>query len=363
MTKEQTNVGINLLKIFAMIGITIIHMFCYNNVLSDTNITKVNLCVFHFESVLTTTSVNLFGIISGYLLSTKTFKINRVIKIWSQLFSVSMILLVIMTLLKAPLESLQIKTPLEWFRIVRCIFPFLSKHYWYVFTYILLLFVSPLINLVINVFDELRLKQLCIGGCIVICIVLETNPLIDSTIIMGNHWGIVWMSYLYMVGAYIKKYNISYVPRFVIHFLGCISFIGIMVIKIKGIDGWDLGEARFLNNNGILPFLLSISIFIFFVEIKIRNNKFLSYLSNVSLYVYLFQEHVAVRNPLWDILNLNNYSDKTVCILVSWMYIILIWILGIVLSIISKTVEKYLYKGLILLIKSVDNRFNIHIPI
>lgn len=177
----------------------------------------------------------------------------------------------------------------------------MTVNYWFLSSYLVLCFSAPLLNMVIANMDKKKHALLCIAGFLLICVYYTTNPFINEMIYVGHSRGIVWFFYLYFVSAYIKKYDIKIKNGVLISVL---ILLFLMMSAITMVGKTIFGNLNILGNYSILPFLSSVLIFLLFKDLKI-NLKWLQRmivcLAECSFYVYIIQEHDAIRNWYWSI--------------------------------------------------------------
>lgn len=87
VTNKQRYSGIDIIRILSMVMITSIHFICYSHVNSSINdIPHFNKVFIHVLQVFNKDFINLFVMISGYLLCTKTDTLKRIIPLWMKVF-------------------------------------------------------------------------------------------------------------------------------------------------------------------------------------------------------------------------------------------------------------------------------------
>ena len=91
--------------------------------------------------------------------------------------------------------------------------------------------------------------------------------------------------------------NISISILIVIIYIGSKILIEKVNIQSNGINDFI---NRFINLgvNSVFTLYISISLFYYFLKIKVKNS-FINYIASCSLSVYLIQEHPMVRNIIW----------------------------------------------------------------
>jgi surface polysaccharide O-acyltransferase-like enzyme len=144
--KSIRNYGIDLLKIFSMINIIILHINLYSGQLK----LPINKPVWFLEA-MSYFAVDCFGLISG-IVGYKKYKFSNLIYIWIQLcfYSTSISLF------------LFIKNKINIKDLFLSLFPILIKRHWYINAYFSMYLLLPFINHGINSLNRKIYKNLII---------------------------------------------------------------------------------------------------------------------------------------------------------------------------------------------------------
>lgn len=145
----------------------------------------------------------------------------------------------------------------------------------------------------------------------------------------------LWLSVLYLLGAYVKKYNIAHKfekKRFLLGFFGCI-FITWLIKLIIELISFKLFDKILLGNvliSYISPTIVLSSIFLllYFINLKIEKRtilRIIKFLSPLTFGIYLIHS-----NPLIY----TNIFDNMLVKFVNYPYYILILIIVIVVFLI-----------------------------
>ena len=135
-------------------------------------------------------------LITGYLLYDKKFKIERLLRLYSEVYIYSILSLLICIFFG--LEKINIV------EFIRSLLPISGNIYWFISSYILLSFLSPFINIIIkNINKENHITLIVI--LFVFCSVIPTLTYADWPN-SGGHIEIFIL--LYLIGALIRKYNL-----------------------------------------------------------------------------------------------------------------------------------------------------------
>ena len=119
---------------------------------------------------------------------------------------------------------------------------------------------------------------------------------------LASGYSFIWLAFLYFVGALIKKHDLGIFIKgkelrsWVYLLLYFVFTLGNMVSGF--VISWmkDFGSPAVIYNYSFLfNFLSSISLLMFFKNIKIKGNWFINTLAKTSFGVYLVHEHLFIR--------------------------------------------------------------------
>ena len=342
----KRNVGLDLLKIIAMLMIVFIHILGKGRFISEDFNSELYQIAYIFENFFII-AVNCYVLITGYFQVDSDFKFKKIVNIWIKVIFYSISIYIIILLLG------QAK-----FSILECIksfFPILTKVYWFVNCYILLYLLSPFINKSIKQLEKKDYEKLLIILIFVFCIltsILPSHYTLDTT----GGYGIIWFIILYLVGAYIKKYikcnyrnKINLYVYFAISVITYIAYIGLnYTLKVLNLD---YNVSRLLNYNFITVFLASIFLFLYFKNLKIKSLKVINTICKIApltFAVYLIHEQTVLRNILYlDLLNLKRFWNKPIQFVVIPITALAIFLLCIIIEkITQQTIQKWIYNFL-----------------
>lgn len=290
-TVDKRNYGIDLVKIVAMLLVTFVHILRRGGAIdgSLTHTTKGVLCVLEGVAFC---CINLFAMSTGFLCYGKKTKLSRLLQLWMQVFFWS-----VAVSFGVALYSHDMSIIIKKFKTV--FFVFTSNTYWYFTAYVALFFLIPVINYLLENIDTKRIFRFTVIFFVLFSIV----PFVfNEDKYTAKGYSFVWLVYMYLVGALIKKYDIlSKVKQYK-------AFIGIVLFTI--LEGTAI--CIFFNPknhilkayknipekyNFFLVVLLSIFIFLFVAKLQIKG-KFLKsavkMLSATSFSVYLIHVHPLI---------------------------------------------------------------------
>lgn len=296
MTKSnRSNVGIEALRVLAMLMIVSLHYLGHGGVIHSPDSTNYYLG-WMLES-LSYVAVNCYVLISGYLLINSTkFRFKRVFDIWLQVFfySVGIFLIFIYTQ----------DTPIS----LAPFMPIKFKIYWFATAYLGLYLFHPYINQVLKLIDRKSFNRLIV--IIVILLSVMSFSGIDTFQVEGGY-SLIWMIALYIVGAYIRlrDFKSDSLAMFGIYFvLSLLTYL--MKLNFDGDINLDVLYAY----NSITVLGASVALFMCFKDLKLDVpvvSHFFRFLGPLTFGVYLIHENPYIREVLWKYLDVTAYYNST----------------------------------------------------
>jgi surface polysaccharide O-acyltransferase-like enzyme len=315
MRIKERSVSLDLYRFFCMFLITTTHITGYPKIIALLSSNHYNFYVTNLLFVLQRLSITGFVLISAYFLVNATDTVKKVISFWVQVLFYSVAILVFAAIFVPSSFSVNV--------LVKSVAPVLTYHYWYPVCYIFLLIMTPLLNKIIkNLSRKDHLSLILILGFFV-SVFFHLNPFFDSYVFVGHYsHSLIWFILLYFIAAYIRLYGVR---RKVL--LGPVAFlisgILLLIVFVANRIAFNTGASAlvtffdkvdFNSYNALLSLVLSVSSFITFLYLKIPSKKWLtqtvSFLAPTTFGIYLIQEHNAVRDALWEFVNINQYAHS-----------------------------------------------------
>lgn len=216
--------------------------------------------------------------------------------------------------------------------IIKSLFPLGGSIYWFATVYLILMLVKSYLNGII--------KSLSKGGLIILILLLliEYSAL---RLINGHYLGLIEGVLYYFIGAFIKiRINTLKEISYLFYFIGFLISWFLYVF----IDHLDLRWGAIIS---IVVFGTFCSVFIVlsFVTMKPFCNNYINKISKHSFGVYLFHEHILLREFLWsDLLRVESFQWKSkFFILLSLFCILSIYIMGCLFDCMA---QKYIYTNI-----------------
>ena len=278
-TSTTRKSNIELLRIISMFLIILFHFSDWGNLINIHNISLSNTILGIFLNSFGTIGINIFVIISGYFLINSKFKVKKLIKLMLEVifYSISIVLILkIFNIVKISDDT-----------FIRSFFPISNNVYWFATAYIGLYILTPFINKFLKSLDKKQYQLILF----VLLIMKSLIPFLTFNV-YKEFDGLTWFILLYMIGAYLKIYDIKYLENNKRNI--CITIIGIILLFIINLICWVFNIPLFLNKNYSLPLLIiALLIFKIFLNINIKDNKIINIFARSSFAVYLI--HMNTR--------------------------------------------------------------------
>ena len=303
---EKRIIGLDLLRIFSMFGIIGLHIINQGGIINNLKINSINYYIVLFLLIIFYTSVDIFGLLSGYLnINKKNNKNSRIIELIIITLFYSMCIFSIFYIF-----NLCDVRKLGYKELIFNIFPILKGRYWYITCYVFLFFVIPYINMLCNYMSKDNYKKLLIILFILFTIIPNIFGMNDFFHI-NNGYSPFWLIYCYIVGGYIKLYDIKLDIKKIIKYILILLFSTLIINSLIRIIGYSFLHKVvkgdwFINYISPLTLSTSILLLLLFKNININNklNKVIIYLSGASFAVYIIHCHKLI----YDYVLINLYK-------------------------------------------------------
>ena len=286
-----------------------------------------------------------------YFLIDSKFKSKRFLKVYLQIYFYS-------ALITSICYYLNIGDINSW-TIRQALLPVSYNVYWFATTYLGLYLLFPYINKVLNSLTKTKHKVLIL----LLGIMLSVIPTI---VLNASPWSgkLIWFVYLYIIAAYIKLYDIEFLKAkikrhalLIIFAFVCMFLLSLFGFIVKEYNITSTDYTFYFNAMNSVPMLLlSLLIFMFFKNIKVKENKFINFLAQSSFAVYLIHINAGLRTYLFNnIIKIQNFYNSNTIILIGYVFVVsvLIYIICSVIDLIRRTfIEKPIFK-----IKKFDKYF------
>lgn len=352
INKQTRDSGIELLKIFAIFIIVISHTvqtltseniyvsysgYVINISNATMNIQRILLQIFFHFGVL---GNSIFFMCSAwFLLKSSSWNKKKWFYMIIEIWTVSIIILIITYIALHGGISRKI--------IVNSLFPSIFGNNWYMTCYLLFYPIHSILNDVINRMNQHQLFRITLA-MIVLYIFMD---FINSSWVFSSSI-ILWIT-IYFAMSYMQKYLMNFADSTKINifllFIGCIGFIGIILVTdIGGLYFSFMSDKVLYWANNCNPFLLAMSLAMFNLARNIHfRKKVVNYISKLSLLIYIIHENIILRTyfrpKMWNYV----YEKFGYSYVIEWVFVItlIIFIFGVLSSILyASTLQKLVCK-------------------
>ena len=328
MQLKKRAANIELIRILSMLMIVSLH-FVRTGGMSASGV-GLNLQFGRFVEALCYSCVDLFVLITGFFWQKSSHAISKSVKLVLQVlfFGVG-------TMLVGGLvfgwDTLSADI------VLSSVFSLTTGRLWFIAVYIGLIFVAPYINTVI--------EKMTFAGHTTLCLVIVVLFSVSSTVINGGSvlikdggYDLIWFMSLYIIGAYLEKYNPFEKLGKSVCLLLAIGFPTLLYVwSYVAQKGHNAGLA-FLHWNmsykyASLPVVLAaVFTFEFFRKTEIKNellSKIICRISSVCIGVYIVHMTRYAGEVLWTkIFHVDRYYSSPYMILYYIFFVASIFIVG-----------------------------------
>lgn len=289
----ERNYGIDLLRIFSMFLIVILHALGHGGVILNA-IEGTNQCsVSWFIEIFSYCAVDCFGIISGYVgfgNKKNGFSINRYVRLWLE---VSFYCVIIATVIKCTgLLELSLKD------LLMSPFPIVNGSYWYFTAYTGLFILAPLINEGVAGCNDKVLKEKML---LIVLIFTGVNLFVDR-FSLENGYSVIWLCILYYIGAVLKKCNLTRnisKSKYLLIACLCIVFTWLVFLTRVDVKVGNLSFTYLSMISYVSPTILIVAVIyvVIFSRMKFTNKtqSIIKFMSSSSFAIYLINDNPYIR--------------------------------------------------------------------
>lgn len=195
---KERNMGIELLRIVAILMIMILHTMGQGGVLSNAAPLSKGYEVAYLLEALSYSSGAIFGIVAGYVGLKSSGKISNIVYIWLEVLFYTVIITGIFAFVMPETFGL--------WAIINMLCPVMTEQYWYISAYIATMLFAPLINNAVNNMPKKQIDIIFVTAIILFSVL----PTLFSTDVFGLRDGCSFLSIMtcYFIGAYMRKYEL-----------------------------------------------------------------------------------------------------------------------------------------------------------
>ncbi len=294
LKNAQRQSNFELLRIFAMLGIIATHFVYHGGFRFASDTITVNRLYQQFLFTGGNLGVNLFVLISGYFLVTSHgIKTEKLLKMWLQVFTYSVVLYLIFMAAGRPLSVKE---------LVQSLLPITFSQWWFASTYFVMYLLSPFVSKLLRALDRKTYQRMLVLTGILWCLI----PTVTASDFQSNQ--LLWFFVLYAFAGYVRLYGIqagSAKRCLLCAAAACaLTFLSVIVFDILGTHLPVFADhALYGYHMQRLPVAAtSVLVFLGFSKINIGCRKTANTIAAATFGVYLIHDNRFVREFLWHTL-------------------------------------------------------------
>lgn len=301
MAENKRMANYELLRVIAMVMVVALHFLSHSDSLLslDAPVSGVRILGTLLESFCLV-AVNVYVLISGYFGVKGKFKPGKSISLLCQIWFYGFLILAAALILGIPTQLQELGV----YGAVQYLFPIESETYWFATSYFMLYLLSPVLNAAARNMTRKQLKIAVTGLLILFCGVKSISPVVFPVDKYG--YDLAWFICVYLVAAYLSLYGNEFFKKYggVIYVCSStVTFAMVMVLWFvsQKADSFGYYFTVPFHYNFILCLTGAIGLLYGFSKINIKEGRmgaFVRKLGALSFGVYLFHEHIDIRD-LW----------------------------------------------------------------
>ena len=357
-TSSKRNYGIDLLRLVSMYMVVALHVLGCGGIIDTCDKFSANYYASWLMETASYCSVNIFAMITGYVMVNSKFNYFKIIPLWMTVSFYGAITLLLFRFVPY-LHQLYAVCKLDFLKAT--FMPATTHQYWYFTSYFCMFFFIPFINRCIFSLSKKDFKILCITIIVLFSIISPLFTQGGDPFRLGYGYCQWWLICMYFIGAYLKLHpiEISKSRCLLIYVIAtlCAWFIGHVLMSIFGSN---YEPYWFVDYTSVFIVISSIALLLLFSQLDItrtRAQKAISFFSPLAFSVYLIHVQPLTFNCLLPG-KFSSFAHNNVAVMTG-KTIIAITIMFIACLLIDIP-RHYLFKALRInnIVKNLQGRFN-----
>lgn len=343
-------VNLDLLRSVAMMLVVVLHYLGKGNLLGELTNPEMLLTegVAWFLEALAIVAVNVYMLLSGYFVSTSSFKVSRLLRLWLQLEFYSVVVGSV-AILAGWVPAEEVNT----YFLLGLLFPVSMGHYWFMTAYIYLYLLFALFGPVLKKLDKKQMQLILAFLFTVFCLIKSFVPVRFEMDELG--YDCLWYLCMFLLGAYIRRYGLPVLTgklrSAVLYILACcVIFAGTMLMRTVYLRTGSLSYIiDFLYDyNHIANVLAAVGLFGLFLHMRLPDGlgRLAGRIAPYTLGVYLLHENQAVRYLWQNLLGADRINTVPGLLLGVLIAVVIVFIAGILADVLRSKVMGLTHKVL-----------------
>lgn len=294
---NERNYGIDLLRMLLMFMVVVLHVLKKGGILEAVRMRTPNYYIAWVLEAACFCAVNCYALITEYVSSGRKYRVSSMLMLSAQALFYSIGISVVFWLIAPKTFSFG--------QLLDSLFPISRTTYWYLSSYAGLFLLMPLLDCAVQTFSPRRSNLFLFASFIALSAV--TTFLMEDPFTLQGGYSTLWLAYLYLIGAFIKKHH--WEARLtkrncLLLFAACILLTTAFKFSVEELTTLLLGAPAFgdllLFYNSPTILLAGIALFLLFVRITPNKQlcKVIRTFSPAAFGVYLIHCHPYIFDLL-----------------------------------------------------------------
>lgn len=294
----KRNYGIDALRILSMLMIAVHHIISHGGLMRSRDMFSVGYDALVFLELAVLCAVNCYVLISGYVGLYSRHKYSSIAALWLQVFFYSAGITLLFLIFKPD--------AVDGVTLFRSFIPALGREYWFFTSYFILFLIMPMLNIAVNSLSRRRLEIMLLTLIVFIGVFGSVyDAYFGSDVFLVNRgYAPWWMAVIYMVGAYIRKYDVFgkvKKSRFLIVFFATVAVSLALKLLVQSYVLNQYGSLKyntlFYKYTSLNICICAASLFLFFrkTDFKAGASRIIAFLAPMTFSVYLIHDHPLIR--------------------------------------------------------------------
>lgn len=297
--KKERMANLELLRCVAMMMVVVLHYLGKSGLLPELaggTLDAKGYAAWLLESFCIV-AVNVYMFISGYFLSTSSFKLSRLLQLWLQVWFYSVAVGGI-----AAAAGVVRGVTVDTHYFLTLLLPVTMGHYWFMTAYVFLYLFMPLVGLAVQNMTKEQLRLTMVSLLLVFCVSKSVMPV--RLEMDGQGYDCIWYICVFVAAAYMRRFGFSFLKKkgsgILLYVVGCLLIFG-MTMALRQIWLRTGSLERMLKMgmeyNHVLTFAAAVGLFAAFCTIRVggRAAAIINRIAPYTLGVYLLHENIGLR--------------------------------------------------------------------
>lgn len=307
---EKRNYGIDLLRLLSMFFIIILHTLGHGGVANGVAAGSASAWIVNFLKAGAFCAVNCFALVTGFVMWDKKPRISKGLLLWAQTAFYTVAITAICHIVFS--EGIGLKGA------VNAVFPISRNQYWFMTAYMGMYLLTPVLNLAVQNMPKSTYSGLLAMLFVAFC-VLPTAWASEMFTLNGGY-STIWLCVLYLVGAYLGKFDPfpkANSGKLFLCYGACVGLTFLSKLVLAWAGKAVLGRAlpEDLLYQYVSPTVVLSAVFLVGAFAKLSVGKYtqkvVAFFAPAALGVYLIHDHPLVRKQLWKSVGLTIAQQST----------------------------------------------------